>query len=496
MNQLLKDQKVFPTETHSVDFCVVGGGMAGLCAAVAAARRWAKVVLMQDRAVLGGNASGEIRVTLSGADRGNQIPNTRETGILEELRLENCRRNPNIQFPIWDLLLYETAHFEPNLTLLLNCSVMDAVMDGNHIVSVTGWQLTTQTFHTVKAKIFADCSGEGILAPLTKAECRIGREARSEFGESIAPEKADRKTMGMTCIVQCREHGSVQTFEAPKWAYRFDTCDDIPYGVRHHVMLNEGYWWAEMGGEHDSTHDAEWMKDECLKITLGVWDHVKNRCPEAKADKWAIEYLSFMPGKRESRRYVGDHVLSQVDIDAEGKFDDLVAYGGWSMDDHHPGGFWSVRVGSPATIFHHSPCPYGIPYRSLYSKNIDNLMFAGRNHSCTHAAMSSTRLIATGGVMGQAVGTAAAMAVAHGISPREIAKHMNELQQSLIQDDCWLPWVAQDIPELTRQAKLQATTGNPDPLRDGTNRPIAEDRHAWTARRGDSATYLFGSPKE
>jgi len=178
----------FPLVEHDVDFCVVGGGMAGLVAALAAARRGARTLLIQDRPVLGGNASGEVRVHVCGADRHNGIRHMRETGILEEIRLDNLRRNPNRNYSIWDTLLYEKARFQDNLELLLNCSCMDARMDGLRIESVTGWQLTTQTHHVVKAAIFADCSGDGILALPTGAEFRMGREARSEYGESIAPE--------------------------------------------------------------------------------------------------------------------------------------------------------------------------------------------------------------------------------------------------------------------------------------------------------------------
>ena len=146
-------------ETHRVDFCVVGGGMAGLCAAVAAARRGAKVALMQDRPVLGGNASSEIRMHVCGAHG----KNNRETGILEEIQLGNFYRNPTLNYSIWDSVLYEKVRFEPNITLLLNCSCTSAQMDGPNITSVRGWQLTTETWHTVEAKLFADCSGDSIL---------------------------------------------------------------------------------------------------------------------------------------------------------------------------------------------------------------------------------------------------------------------------------------------------------------------------------------------
>ncbi|NQU44539.1 FAD-dependent oxidoreductase [bacterium] len=497
MPQIFHDnQKLFPHREHNVDFCVVGGGIAGMCAAIAAARHGAKVLLMHDRHVLGGNASSECRVCINGADRVHEIPNMRETGILEELRLDNCRRNPNLSYSIQDLLFYEAVHFEPNITLLLNCSCMDAEMDGDHIVSVSAYQLTTQTLHHVRARIFADCSGDGILAPLTGAACRTGREGRDEFGESIAPEKADNKTMGMTCLIHSREHDSDQPFTPPSWAYRYHKCQDLPWGPGGHKgPWRAGYWWLEMGGEHDSIHDTERLRDEILKIVLGVWDHIKN-CGDHEADRWAIEWIGFLPGKRESRRYEGDHILTQGDIESEGKFDDMVAYGGWTMDDHHSGGFYSIRVGAPATIWHPCPSPYGIAYRTLYSRNIDNLMFSGRVHSASHVAMSSTRVMGTCAVMAQAVGTAAAMAIEKGLAPRDINSRMKDLQQRLIDDDCYLPWIPHEYPPLTWKARLAASHGNPEAVRDGFARPIDGNEHAWTAREGSHIEYLFDKPED
>ena len=306
---------LFPQIRHDVDLCVVGGGMSGLAAALAAARHGATVALMQDRPMLGGNASSECRVHICGADRHNAIPHMRETGILEELRLENLKRNPQQSYSVWDLILHEKAKAEPNLSLILNCSCCDATMDGDCIASVTGWQLTTQTHHVVKAKLFADCSGDGILAPLTGADFRMGREARSEFNESIAPDVADEKTMGMTCLFQSREHDSPQPFEPPPWIRRFETWEDLPYkgGQIKTGWWRTGYWWIELGGEYDAIADTERLRNELLKVTLGVWDFIKNRAG-VDSENWALDWLQFLPAKRESRRFLGDHVLSQNDL--------------------------------------------------------------------------------------------------------------------------------------------------------------------------------------
>ncbi|OGV73631.1 MAG: hypothetical protein A2269_01815 [Lentisphaerae bacterium RIFOXYA12_FULL_60_10] len=479
-------------QIHECDVGVVGGGMAGLCAAMAAARHGMRVVLMHDRPVLGGNASSECRVHICGADRHNHIKNMRETGILEEIRMENLLRNPNRNFSVWDTILYEKVLLEPNIVRLLNCSCLEAEMDGQAIRSVTGWQLTTQTYQQVRAHIFADCSGDAVLAPLTGADHRMGREARDEFGEPIAPLKADSRTMGMTCLFQAREYDTPQPFVPPTWAHRYESCEQLPYGRRGHQWWRMGYWWVELGGEADSIHDTEHIRDELLKTTYGVWDHIKNHCVDRQdAETWALDWIQFLPAKRESRRYLGAHVLSQHDIESEGRFDDIVAYGGWSMDDHHPAGFGAATLGAPATIFHHAPSPYGIPFRCLYSRNISNLMFAGRDASCTHAAMSSTRVMGTGSVMGQAVGTAAAFAIKRKLDPAEMPGCIPELQQVLLRDDAYLPGIRQAFPEITRHARLDASRGNPEPVRDGINRPVGEDSHAWPCRPGDWIAYHF-----
>ena len=184
------------------DFCVIGAGLAGMCAAISAARHGANVVVIHDRPVPGGNASSEIRMWVCGA-HGKDL---RETGLVEELLLENLYRNPGAVPAVWDSILYGSLEYAENIKLLLNCSCQTAKMnpDGS-IASVTGYQTTTQTFHTVKADYFADCSGDSVLAPLTGAEYRHGRESSKEFDESIEPEKADDHTMGNSCLFQARQ---------------------------------------------------------------------------------------------------------------------------------------------------------------------------------------------------------------------------------------------------------------------------------------------------
>lgn len=470
--------------SHKTELCVVGGGLAGMCAAVAAARHGTRVVLMQDRPVLGGNASGEIRMWVCGA-RGE---NNRETGIIEEIALENLHRNPYRLFPIWDSVLYETVKKEKNITLLLNCSCNDAVMEGDKIISITGWQTTTQTWHTVEADYFADCSGDSILAPLTGAEFRMGRESRSEFGESIAPEEADRKTMGMSCLIQARQMGEKRGFTPPSLIRKF-TKESLSHRMPCMTNPEENYWYMELGGEADSIHDTEEVRDELLEVAYGMWDFIKNSGEVENSEDWELDFVGYLPGKRESRRYVGDYIMTQHDVRAEGRFDDLAAYGGWPMDDHHPGG---INTAEQPTIFHGAPSPFGIPYRCLYSKNIDNLFFAGRNISVTHAAMSASRVMATCALLGQAVGTAAAIASKNKVLPRGVYEgYITELKQTLMDDGCYLPFNRHALSGITKSARIETTGKDAHLLLNGEERPIDGRDSCWKGGVGDSITYTF-----
>ena len=459
------------TLEYNVDLCVVGGGMSGLCCAIAAARHGIKVALIQDRAVLGGNASSEIRMWIGGAHG----KDNREGGIIEEIFLENFYQNPSLKYPIWDSVLYEKAILEENITLLLNSSCLDATMDKNRIVSVKAWQSNAETFHVVHAKYFADCSGDSILCPLTNAEYMYGREAKAEFGESIPPDVADKKTMGMSCLFQIRETDHKVEFTPPSWAYKYETDADLPY--KDHDKGNN-FWWIEIGGEWDCIHDTDKCRDELLKICYGVWDHMKNR-GEHGVDNWELEWIGFLPGKRESRRYIGKYIVTQNDVEAEGRFDDIVAYAGWTMDDHFPEGFY-YRAGHP-TIYHPAPQPWGLPLRCMISKNIENLVFAGRNISVTHAALSSSRVMATCAILGQALGTAVALATESGKSVEDV--DIAKLQQTLMEDDCYIPWHRRELPALTKNAYCSAEI-----VRNGLDRG---EKNLWIGKEGEGIEYIF-----
>lgn len=476
------------TITHEVDFCVVGGGLSGLCAAVSAARHGAKVALMHERPVLGGNCSSEIRMWVSGAHGDNN----RETGLLEEILLDNYYRNPDKNYSIWDSILYEKVRFEKNITLLLNCSCMDATMENGRIASVTGWQMTTQQFHKVEAKLFADCSGDSILAPLTGASFREGREARSEYHETIPPEKADSHTMGLSCLLQAVETDQPNRYIPPDWAEKI-TERKLVHRTPDMASPMENFWYLELGGMRDTIGDTEEIRDELVALAYGMWDYLKNDPDQAaRHQNWQLDWVGMLPGKRESRRYVGAYTMTENDVRSGGCFKDEVAYGGWSMDDHNPAGF---RTSEQPTIYHPAPSPYGIPFGCLYSPEIANLMFAGRNISVTHAAMSSTRVMGTCALLGQAVGCAAALAVAHGCMPDEIAReHMTSLQDMLMDDDCFLPHLHRRISLLCQNAVLTGDGTQLECLRDGMDRDRPGESHAWQGQAGDRIRYTFAQP--
>ena len=300
------------TKKTVCDVCVIGGGLAGICAAISAARSGASVVLMHERAVLGGNASSEIRMWICGAFG----ENNRETGILEEIFLENAYRNPTKSYAIWDTVLYEIVKAEKNITLLLNCTCMDAKVekgefsDGRDtkIKSIKGYQMTTQTFYEVEADYFADCSGDSILAPLTDAQFRMGREAKEDFGENTYVEKSDSMTMGLSCLIQGRETQRKIEYIPPSFSAKLSKAD---FENREPDLSKdtENFWYLELGGNRDTISDTEKIRDDLLGLAVGAWDYIKNS-GEYDASRWDLDFLGFLPGKRESRRMVGEYVIT------------------------------------------------------------------------------------------------------------------------------------------------------------------------------------------
>lgn len=477
--------------TLSTDFVVVGGGLAGVCAAIAAARNGAKVVLVQDRSVLGGNASSEVKMHIVGADCHGSRVGARETGIIEELKLEDAARNPHRSYSQWDLLLYEKVAAEPNITLLLDSDCIGCAVEtagnGRRISSARVLCNSTEDIYTITAPYFADCSGDGRLGFDAGADFTVGREAKSEFGESHAVDVADRHTLGSSILFTARKYDSPQPFIAPRWTRRFTRAE---FKHRPIPSYEYGYWWFEWGGHLDTLKDNPRIRHELLRIALGIWDYVKNSGDHPESANWALDWVGAVPGKRESRRFLGPHVLTQADVESGRVFEDQVAYGGWWLDLHPPQGVDAIEEEPCQQI--HFPHLYTIPLRALYSRNVSNLFFAGRNISATHVAFASTRVMGTCSVMGQAIGTAAALAVRHDrrgriaaiFGPRELAS----LQQTLLRDDAFLPsLVGADAADLARSASVRATSetdgGAAANVTDGITRELCSHLGPWADGR-------------
>lgn len=469
----------------TADFCVVGGGVAGVFAAITAARLGLKTVLIHERPVFGGNASSEIRMWICGA----QQRLYREGGLQEELDLENYYFNPSKNWYLFDSVLYGAVMREKNLTAFLNCTCYDAHCGGKHIESVAAYQMTTQTIIKVNAKYFADCSGDSVLAPLSGANFMYGRESAAEYGEYViqSHENGDNKTMGNSVLIQARNVGRKVDFVAPDWAEKV-SVEKLKYKRVNLKSPGENFWYIELGGNDDVVRNAETINKKLLALCLGVWDTIKNS-GEFDAGNYDLEFLGFLPAKRESRRMKGDYVLTANDILSGGKFEDTVAYGGWGLDDHNPDGF----EGKEGNHYQNVDDVYGIPYRCLYSENVENLFFAGRNISATHMAMSSARVMGTCGCLGQAVGTAAYVADLYGLTPRGVGGHIGEVQQILLKYDCFLPNATREVSPVCKNAKLVygGQSADIERLRDGFDRDTESVTTGAILKNGTAVTYEF-----
>ena len=446
------------------DLVVVGAGPAGLGAAVAAARRGCRVAFVQDRPVLGGNAGPEIGIQPMG--------DPEQAGLVGEMFPPQSWENSADPEKITAVVRGES-----NITLFLNCRATGVTMcrgDGKPLAagekgrpgcieSVIALEVGTGRRLRFSAPLFADCTGHGWIGYYAGAEYRMGQEARAEVGESLAPVKAGTHTMGNGLYKAVfEEHESPCAFTCPEWAYQWRQNSDFEERGSHRRTseivrpdnfdvpsrgkgrnpgddINGGLlrsWWVEYGGMMDTIRDAETIRDELFRISIGLWNYAKNHNPATRERNRNRELvrLNHVPGVRESRRLVGDYIMSQKDFDEQIVHGDSVAVTNWGTDVHHSEGFW-VRGNDCIHVY--GKRIIGIPYRTLYSRNIGNLFMAGRCHSATQTAMGGTRVMRPVMQMGQATGTAAAIALEHGTSPRGVyEKHIEELKETLLHDGC------------------------------------------------------------
>ena len=510
---------------RAYDFIVVGGGMSGVCAAIEAARSGAKTALVHARPVLGGNASSEVRVHISGADHGMEKPDFAESGLLYELMLENKARNEHFSYSIWDMILFEAAKNTENLTVYYNTVLYDCETEGDRITAALCVQETTEMRYRLTAPLFADCTGNGTLGYYAGAEYRQGSESKAETGEIDAPEVGNNERMGNSIFFRARNMGHPVKFTPPSFAKKYTEHDlrfrmhcanhKVDYSGCKDPAKNEacggvsargvdyGYFWIElMGDKDDIIPDYENIRDELVASLYGVWDHIKNGGDHG-AENHDLEWVGMLPGTRESRRLMGDYVLNETDILDNRIFEDAVAYGGWCVDLHCPHGLLDTDI-MPSGDCRFYDGVYTIPYRSYYSKNIENLFMAGRNISATKLGMCSTRIIGCCAVGGQAVGAAAALCTKYGCDPRGLAPHVPELQQHLLRRDCFIPgFKNEDILDLARTATFTASSAKagcePAKVIDGISRRLGDDAHGWVSdgigEGGEMLTMAFAEPK-
>ena len=446
--------------THQVGLVVVGGGLAGVCAAIASARQGVKTVLVQDRPILGGNASSEVRLWVLGATShlGNNNRWSREGGIINEILEENLYRNRLGNALIFDTILLEKCIEEENLTLLLNTAAYDVEKsDPDTITAVHAFCPQNSTRYILRAPLFCDASGDGLVGFMAGAAFRMGAESKEEFGEGFAPDAEYGQLLGHSMYFSTKDVGVPVKYTAPSWALKDIT--KIPrYRQFNTNMQGCNFWWIEYGGRLDTVHQTEEIKWELWKVVYGVWDYIKNSGNFPEAETMTLEWVGHVPGKRESRRFEGDYIIRQQDVVEQTIFDDVVTHGGWAVDLHPADGIYSEKSGCTQW---HSKGVYGIPYRCFYSRNIKNLFLAGRIISATHVAFGSTRVMATCAAGGQAVGTAAALCLEQNCLPAALSSGelLQELQLRLQRDGQFLPGkTLADPTDLASQATVSASS--------------------------------------
>ncbi len=453
------------TVAVDADFVVVGGGLAGVCASIAAARRGVKVCLIQDRPVLGGNASSEVRVWALGATShmGNNNRFSREGGIIDELMTENLRRNREGNPVLFDMVLMDKVLAEKNIRLLLNTAVHDVeTEDSRRIKSVTAFCPSSETAYTVSGRLFADCSGDGILSWLSGVTARMGAEEREVYGEAFAPDvRKYGQLMGDTIFFYMKDTGKPVEYVAPDFAlkdvgkYISKLDNGCYFNTAHHGCK---YWWIEWGGRMDTVHDTEEIKRELWKVVYGIWDYIKNSGKYPEMANYTLEWVGTIPGKRESRRMKGLYTLTQNDIVSQRHFADAVSYGGWAIDLHPADG---VYASGSACNQWHSKGVYQIPWRCFVGDEVANLFFAGRIISTSHVANGSTRVMCTGAHGAEAVGTAAALCLGDGLNPTDFATADNasKLRLALEESGHFVPGFAEtDRDNLLNSATVSASS--------------------------------------
>lgn len=409
-------------ELYSYDVIVTGGGIAGMCAAAAASRLGCKVALINDRPVLGGNNSSEVRVHLGGnigvgpnSGLGRMI---REFGHSKE---GNAKPAANYEDEKKELFIAN----EKNITLYANYRAISVKTDGNRIESIIIKHIENGKEVELKAPLFSDCTGDGTIGYLAGADYNMGRESRAEYGEELAPIQPDKMTMGSSVQWYSADKGKPTRF--PIFSY------GLQFNEKNCEKVTMGEWKWETGMNFNQIDDFERIRDYGLMVIYSNWSFLKNELKDNKKYKnRALDWVAYIAGKRESRRLLGDYILKQDDIDKNVYHEDASFVTTWSIDLHFPDSLNASHFPDApfkAATKHIHIYPYAVPYRCLYSRNIENLFMAGRNISVTHVALGTVRVMRTTGMMGEVVGMAASLCKKYNTTPRGVyQKHLPELK--------------------------------------------------------------------
>ena len=438
-----------PADGGEYDLVVVGGGIAGICTAISAARANCRVALIQNRPVLGGNNSSEVRVGLSGLIRqepypqlGNLVdqispvghwtiwdakkhpdwPRSNEVLSMVSKRPEKSIHNAGPASNYDDDRKLNAVLAEKNIRLLLYNHVNDVEMEGRRITAVIAQDIRTGSRIKIRGRLFADCTGDGNLGFLANADFRVGRESRSQTQEKLAPEKEDKLVMGTSVQWNSIAEEATSTFPACPWGVRFDENTCVP--------TIKGDWDWETGADRDQVSEIERIRDYALRIVFGNWSVLKNH-PKHKERyaKRKLSWVAYIGGKRESRRLMGPVILQQSDIESGRVFPDASVTTTWTIDLHYPKTPKCACDAFQANAEQLKITPYPIPFRCLYSRNTENLMMAGRNISVTHVALGTVRVQRTTGMMGEVLGMAAMLCKKHACDPRHVyEEHLDELK--------------------------------------------------------------------
>ena len=457
---------------HECDVLVIGSGVSGYCAAIQAAREGCEVLLLEKDEVLGGNSGPNLGVGITGADRYNAFGT--ETGIIQELQEEAAWVNGFTRISAGTMpynisrrneAVVQSALEQAGVRVLKRHLARAPRMRDSRICGVLAEDLAAFRSVEISVKgVVVEASGDGHIGALAGAAYAFGSEARDEYGERSAPAEPRSWVQGTSLVALARRTDRLVEFIPPPGTGEFTPRlwhGRIASYIQHgHGRFSGGsdlifLYITEAGGDLDTIRDDGRIYELLLGQLWAEWNHIKNGPHREESLNWDLLWVSPKAGKRESRRFLGDVVLTQTDLEAGRRFEDDIAYGGHDLDDHQSLG----AAGS--NIFGHSiPPMYGIPLRSCYSRNLDNLLLAGRLISATHLAHSSTRLMRTGGAIGQAVGLAAAMCCAHGLTPRQLCnERLDELQCRLLQGDVSiLCRPVDDAEDLARKATVSASS--------------------------------------